>query len=203
MFSPSRRNRQVCTSSRRCASLSAPRIHATNIAGTTVEPTLARQRNPIVAASGRSVILGGAIAQLLEDRLERLAEHAPHREERVAVGPAIDVVHGDDRGMLELALHLRLAQKPHARLVGELALAVQHLHRDLAADARIARQHDLAHAAGAEHGALGVARDLGVRRERAWRRHRHRATAGPRLRLRQLDVRREFWRRARIGHAPL
>ena len=61
-----------------------------------------------------------ARAQVLEDRVQGPAEHAPHREERGAVGTAIDVVDRHDRGVLELALDARLAEEPRALLGPEL-----------------------------------------------------------------------------------
>ena len=64
--------------------------------------------------------------------------------------------------MLELPLHARLAEKARLQLEVLAAVLAHDLERDLATDARVAADADLAHAALAEDGAHLVARLEGV-----------------------------------------
>ena len=70
------------------------------------------------------------------------------------VGP--EIMHGDDRRMLEPALDVRLEQESRDR--GVVALLLTHqLDRDLAVDADVVREANLAHPTAAEHAAELVA----------------------------------------------
>ncbi len=90
-----------------------------------------------------------------QDARERLPANPLHGEVEAAVLDA-QVVDGDDRGVLELALDARLAQEALARL-GRLDVGVHDLGRDAPADALVLAQADLAHAAGTEDRAVLVA----------------------------------------------
>src|SRR6516162_2700393 len=66
-----------------------------------------------------------------------------------------------DRGMLEPRLDARLAQEARGRLV--VGVAADALDRDVTPDLLIARDDDLAHAAGADHRTERVSRNRRAR----------------------------------------
>ena len=68
-----------------------------------------------------------------------------------------EVVDRDDRRVLELALHARLAHEARATVGLGHVLGPHDLQRDVAPDASIVAEPDLAHAALAERRADGVA----------------------------------------------
>jgi hypothetical protein len=100
---------------------------------------------------------GLAADQREQQRLERLPGDALHGEEVVAVLVEADVVHGDDRGVLEAALHAHLAKEPGARLGRLRQHRAEHLEGDLATDRAVGDETHLAHAAAAEHAPRGIA----------------------------------------------
>src|SRR5207249_481274 len=97
--------------------------------------------------------------------LAQRAEHAPEREPAQALhgeigGPVLvdaEIVDGDNRRVLELALHPDLAEEAGAELGVAAVVGQDHLERDVAADAPIAAEAHLAHRALAEGFVPGVA----------------------------------------------
>ncbi len=63
---------------------------------------------------------GGFVVEPLDRLLQAVALHEPHRVERAAVGVRPQSVHGDDAGMLQVAVDLGLQHEPGAevRVVG-------------------------------------------------------------------------------------
>ena len=109
-----------------------------------------------------------------------------HREVRRAVGGAPEVVDRHDRRMFEPRLDPRLAQEPRERIFARGARA-QPLERDVAPDARVVREQDLAHPAAAEHGARLVAgRRAGIAADRI--RHRVAGLGAPGRERRRVAV---------------
>jgi len=95
---------------------------------------------------------GVARSVALDDLGERDAANALHREEGAAVAIDAEVVHGDDRRMLEPRLDAGLAHEAGAHLGVRRIVGVHGLHRHLAADRAVLAERDLPHAALAERG---------------------------------------------------
>ena len=93
------------------------------------------------------------------ERIEALAAHVLHHDEIVALG-RFDLVNRDDVRMIERGGGLRFLDEPAAAVLVGDAIGGQHLDRHLAAQPRIARAIDLAHAPGANQ-------SRGFRRRRA------------------------------------
>jgi len=92
----------------------------------------------------------------VEHVLEVAALHELHREVDAAVAVQAQLVHRDDAGVVELAGHLRLFEEARelvrldlwrAAARGRLALAEDHLHREMAAQIAVPHAQDRAHAA--------------------------------------------------------
>ena len=94
-----------------------------------------------------------ALAELV---VHRHADEPLHREVRRAVGVDVQLVHGDDGRVIEPRLDARLAKEPRDRR-RVLGAALHALDRDLAADARVRRREDLAHATLADQLAHPIA----------------------------------------------
>ncbi len=91
--------------------------------------------------------VGGILrAELLDDLLHRLAADVLHHQEDPTRFVAPDVVHRDDRRMLELADDSHLVGEAQQRLL-RLHLGVKALHRDGPPDVVVARQLHVPHRA--------------------------------------------------------
>ncbi len=97
-----------------------------------------------------------------EDLLEGRAAEALHREVDGPVGIASQVVDGDDRRVLELALHARLPEEPSDEVGARRVLGAHHLERDVAPDATVAAGVDDPHPAFAKLVAERVAEAEGA-----------------------------------------
>jgi hypothetical protein len=86
-------------------------------------------------------------AALLQERRQRLPLDQLHREVRPLVGHQAELVHGHDAGVLQLAADLRLLDEALHDLGALGQLAVEHLHRHVAAEVRVVALEDHAHAA--------------------------------------------------------
>src|SRR5262249_14861672 len=85
-----------------------------------------------------TLAVGGAVLAFREERGERAALDELHREIGTARALEAEVVDGHDAGVLELAADLRLLDESiEDRGVAEVVLA-QELHRDVAAEVRVA-----------------------------------------------------------------
>jgi hypothetical protein len=122
-------------------------------------------------AVARVALLRVAIAagELGDDLVQGRAGDGLHREVRGAVIALADVVDRDDRGVLELALHARLAEEPRAQALVARRLGAQLLACDAAADAMVDLRADDAHAAAAELAVGRVALRLAGQAERCHR----------------------------------
>ena len=102
------------------------------------------------SARAKSTALRSGSAPAGEPLAQRLAlEQLGDRVGRLAV--AAEVVDREDVGMRERGDRLRLALEARAaRSASRARRCGQHLDRDVAAEPRVARPVDLAHAAGAE-----------------------------------------------------
>ncbi len=111
--------------------------------------------------------LGALLAQAAEDLAERHPAEALHGEIHGAGLVDAEVVDGDDRRVLELALHAGLAEEARAELRVEAVLGEQHLQRHLAPDPRVAAAEDFAHRSAAEQAVRSVAIHRAVERAHA------------------------------------
>ena len=83
------------------------------------------------------------MVQIAEHFVQRPAPNALHGEVLVAVGSYAEIVDRHDRGVLELALDLRLEEESRAELLVPGDLRANDLHRDRAPDARVFAERDL------------------------------------------------------------
>ncbi len=136
-----------------------------------------RERREQLAQAELARDLRVAVAQAADHLLERHALQALHREVRAAVLVEPEVVHRDDRGVLELALDAALAEEARAERGVVPVVGQEHLLRDVAADARVLAEEDLAHRPEPELLALLVAGDVAL--QGAGGVDLRRGTAGP------------------------
>ena len=106
-----------------------------------------------------------AHAQRVDDSLESHPADALHREVERSVGVAPEVVHRDDRRVLELPLHARLAKEADGGVPARPRPGLDTLDGNLAPDAAVDARANDAHPSLAERLAHGVARPEGGLRE--------------------------------------
>ena len=108
-----------------------------------------RRRQRIGHRNRDSQHFAEAQAVARDERVEALAPHVLHHDELGAVG-RLDLVDGDDVGMVEGRGGLRFLDEAAAAIRVRQAVGGEHLDGDLAVQPRVAGAIDLAHAAGAE-----------------------------------------------------
>ena len=111
----------------------------------------------------RRDLVFGAAAEPVEQRGHRRALQPLHHEVRLAASIERQIVDRHHGGMLEAALHPRLAHESR-QLIGRRRLCADPLDRDLAADLLVEREHDLAHPALPEQRSERVALPVHARR---------------------------------------